>query len=199
QTAVLAALGVDPEAPARSDAMAFAAAMIVASTAGALTLLLVLRREPLLAVLAVQPTPPGTTAAWVLAAAACAELLDRATLATGGDVVPLEWRTAYAAAGSPGLLIAALVVSAPLFEEAYFRGFLHGGLAATRLGERGAAAVVALLFTAAHGPADVHAVVQGLTYSALLGAARLHSGSIVPSILVHMLLNGRVLVILAEG
>ena len=46
--------------------------------------------------------------------------------------MPAVWAQTYASAGSLPLLLLALVVVAPIFEETLFRGFLFRGLAASR-------------------------------------------------------------------
>lgn len=109
-------------------------------------------------------------------------LLDR-------EISPGLLGEAYQTTRPRALLWAAVVVGAPLFEEALFRGFLFRGLAATRVRAPGAVVLTAASFALIHlqyAPLEMGVVfVLGL----LLGAARAESGSLVIPLLLHALNN----------
>ena len=88
--------------------------------------------------------------------------------------------------------VVAIVIGAPLFEEAIFRGFLLTAFARTGLGFRGAAIFTSLLWAGLHaGYAPV--MLAGLfVLGLLLALAVKRSGSIWTSIAMHGLWNGMV-------
>lgn len=178
----------------RADGLIFSVGLLAGALAGALTLLLLLRGHHPLRYLAF--VRPRRLAAWLGLGVLTIVLLDGVTLLLGRPLIPAEWFASFRAANLP-LLALALVVVAPLFEESVFRGLLHRGLAASRLGPGGAIAVTTVLFTLAHFPADLAALAQGLVTGALLGAARERTGSLVAPILLHAALNARALVLLS--
>lgn len=95
----------------------------------------------------------------------------------------------YATAGSPALLFIALVLFAPLFEEALFRGFLFRGWSRSRMGVSGTIALTAALWAALHLQYDGFEVGGLFLYGALLGTARQHTGSLLVPLLLHALTN----------
>jgi membrane protease YdiL (CAAX protease family) len=125
-------------------------------------------------------------------------------LATG----PLIWSVLSPALGHPisrattGFALTATLVSwaragflAPITEELLCRGFLYRGFAESRLGAPGAIMLTAALFTSFHLPEfDGNAVwyldVLRITIIGLLfGWLRERTGSIVPTWIIHTLVN----------
>lgn len=105
---------------------------------------------------------------------------------------------AFATAGDWRLFWAAIMVCAPLAEEILFRGFLYAGWASSRLGPTGAVLLTTVLFTLIHvgqyGWVDLAQLsIIGLCF----GIARARSGSILPSIAMHIALNFTSLLIYA--
>ena len=96
------------------------------------------------------------------------------------------FRTAY----SVPLLLAAVVVAAPCFEELFFRGFVLGGIAASRLGVVGALLSTSALWTMMHAaqyaPPELLLVFLG---GVLLGYARWKTRSVYVPIGLHALWN----------
>ncbi len=88
------------------------------------------------------------------------------------------------------LLLAMLVVGAPLFEEMWFRGFLFPALANSRIGVAGAAMVSSGLWAAMHVgyPPQVLAVV--FLIGLLLTGVLLRTGSLWLPIMCHAIYNG---------
>jgi len=104
--------------------------------------------------------------------------------------VPEFMRLAYETAGSLSLLALAVVVVAPLFEELFFRGFMHAGLAHSRLGSAGAIVVCALIWTVIHTQYDFFDLSQVFVGGLFLGWARARTGSVVLPFATHALWNG---------
>lgn len=103
----------------------------------------------------------------------------------GRAPVPDFMRDSWLSAGSPALYVLALVVAAPVFEEVFFRGFLLRGLMAGRLGRHGAILLVALLWTLVHTQYDLFDLAIVFTGGVLLGWARVRTGSLILTILLH--------------
>ena len=101
--------------------------------------------------------------------------------------------SAASIAGLKGLAwwsaIAAIVLAAPIGEELLFRGYLVSRLSASKLGTTGAIWISSLLFALAH----LNYPLLGMAFIGGLGAAlalvRIRSGSIWPSISLHILWN----------
>jgi len=99
----------------------------------------------------------------------------------------------YQNAGNIYLLAFAIVFAAPVFEELFFRGFIYRGFADSRLGVAGAIVITALLWTLLHGQYDWYTKINIFALGILFGIARFKSGSILSSLLMHMLMNGMTL------
>ncbi len=86
-------------------------------------------------------------------------------------------------------MLGTVVIGAPVSEELLFRGFMLPSLAKTPLGFWGAATVTTLLWTAIHiysWQGSLTVMVAGFALSYLLW----RTGSILPSIAFHVLING---------
>lgn len=96
------------------------------------------------------------------------------------------FQTAY----SVPLLLLAVVVAAPCFEELFFRGFILTGVLASRLGVIGAllstSALWAIMHAAQYAPAELLLVFLG---GVLLGYARYKTRSVYVPIALHALWN----------
>ncbi len=123
-------------------------------------------------------------------------LLDLATYALGRDVVPPFIIDAYRAARTAGalpVLIIAVAIAAPLWEELLFRGFLFRSFAAR--GPYGAVVFTSLIWAAMHVQYDWFGIMQVFVIGLALGWLRLRSGSSLLTIPLHMAAN---LIALAE-
>jgi membrane protease YdiL (CAAX protease family) len=178
----------------RDDATTFSLGLILGSLAGATLLLWILRARGPRRYLALTAPRPVHFALWIAITAITIPATVALGVHLGHPAIPTAWQATFDSAGSPRLLAFALVLVAPLFEESYFRGFLHRGLAASRLGPPGAILIIAVLFTLVHFPEDLWTASVGLVNALLLGLARAHTGSLVPGIAIHAILNGTVLV-----
>lgn len=119
-------------------------------------------------------------------------LTDGATYLLGGNPVPefqtVSYRTAKAAGWLP-LLLAVFVAVAPIAEEVLFRGFLYRGFVRQPSHAPYAIVVISIFFALAHQQYDLLGITQVFIMALLLGWIRWLSGSIVLTILMHMLAN----------
>ncbi len=103
--------------------------------------------------------------------------------------VPDFMITAYATSRSLPLLWFALVVAAPVFEEALFRGFLFEGLQHSQIGPWGAVILTSLVWTSIHLQYDFFDLANIFALGVLLGAARAKTGSLYLTIVLHAVVN----------
>ena len=82
-----------------------------------------------------------------------------------------------------------VVFISPLAEELLFRGFMFHGLRNSTLGGVGATVITAALWAILHFQYDALVVFSLFGFGLLLGASRDITGSIVPSLLMHMAAN----------
>ncbi len=116
-------------------------------------------------------------------------VVDSLNVLLGRPIVPEFMLDVYQSADFVPILWAALVVGAPLFEEALFRGFLFRGLLGSRLGDFGTIATTSLLWTLIHIQYGLYDMTSIFVIGLLLGLARLRSGSIWVPIAMHALNN----------
>ncbi len=83
----------------------------------------------------------------------------------------------------------AICVVAPVYEELVFRGFTLAGLQKSRMGPIGAVVLVSLLWSSLHVQYELYFMAQVFLLGLVIGAVRIKSGSVLPSIGVHMLIN----------
>ena len=126
---------------------------------------------------------------WFLATAAVLTVYEVASHLLGRPPAPDFMVDFLRTAGSPWLLTAAVVIGAPLAEEVIFRGVLLPGLAASRLGTAGAAVLTAALWAAIHGQYDLFDMSAVFTLGLVFAAARLHTRSLWPPLLLHAAVN----------
>lgn len=126
--------------------------------------------------------------AWCITLAIFVLASDLLTTSLGRPIVP-EFMTNVYARSPPLLLLVALVVAAPAFEEVFFRGFLMGALRATGAPVLVAAVAPALAWAAIHLQYDLYGIATIFIMGLLLSAARLKSGSVAPCIAMHCLAN----------
>jgi membrane protease YdiL (CAAX protease family) len=125
---------------------------------------------------------------WCLVAVAFSAAVDLTSLALGRTVVADFMVQAYSSA-PPVLIVFAIVIAAPLFEEIFFRGFLIGALEARGLSTATCAVVSAVLWAAIHVQYDFYPIVTIFLMGLLLAAARAKTGSIIPCFAMHALGN----------
>ncbi|MEM6884885.1 MAG: CPBP family intramembrane glutamic endopeptidase [Verrucomicrobiota bacterium] len=86
-------------------------------------------------------------------------------------------------------LYATFIIAAPLIEEVVFRGYMYHQLMRTPLPRVAVVLVISVLFTLIHFQYHVYELVQVFTLGVLLSVMRDRSGSLAPSLVVHVLWN----------
>jgi membrane protease YdiL (CAAX protease family) len=109
-------------------------------------------------------------------------LLDR-------PLVPPFLRETYTSSRTPVLLLAALVLAAPVSEELIMRGFLFSALRAKGIRTGYVVGITTVFFALLHTQYDLHDMAVVGLIGLLLGGARARYDSILPSIAMHALSN----------
>ena len=138
--------------------------------------------------LRLRATSARSIAFWCSIVVAFVAASDLAAFAFGRPVVADFMVQAYSSA-PPLLIILAIVVAAPLFEEIFFRGFLLSAFEARGLSAAAGAAVSAALWAVIHLQYDFYNIVSIFLMGLLLAAARIKTGSVVPCLVMHALGN----------
>lgn len=132
----------------------------------------------------------GEVVKWVLFLALFIAVSDGATYLSGRPVVPPFMVDVYTTARFLPLLMLAVIVAAPLFEEILFRGFLFTGIMSSRLGAAPAVVITAFLWGMLHlGQYEFFYIGVIFLVGLLLGVARLKTGSTTLTILLHGIMN----------
>ena len=131
----------------------------------------------------------GTVVKSILATVLFLAAFDGLTYWLGRPIVSEFMTSIYETAGWLPLLVAALVVAAPLFEEIFFRGFLYRGLAASRLGAPGAILITSFCWSLIHTQYDWYGIGGVFAIGLLLGVVRQTSESTSLTIALHALVN----------
>jgi membrane protease YdiL (CAAX protease family) len=122
---------------------------------------------------------------WLLILAAFLFLSDAVSLLLHQPNVPPFMVDAYKTASSLPVLLFAIVVVAPIFEEIFFRGFLFQGIRYSRLGSIGAIGITSLLWAVIHLQYDIYGMATVFVLGLLFGIARLKTGSIHLLMVMH--------------
>lgn len=108
----------------------------------------------------------------------------------GCDPIPQFMIDTFRSTDHPLLLGLGIVLMAPLFEECFFRGFLHAGWRRTRLGAWPSILATSLLWTLIHMQYGWFEKSWIFGFGILLSLAREWSGSLWPPIAMHAMNNG---------
>ncbi len=138
--------------------------------------------------LAIRPFGRRHAIGSLIALAAFIVVFDGSTVVTGRELVPEVMVHAYRTAGFLPLLWFALIVAAPVWEELFFRGFMHRGLVAG-IGTIPAIVICSACWAALHLQYDVINIFSIFVIGLWLGAVREKSGSTCLAILLHALMN----------
>ena len=103
----------------------------------------------------------------------------------------------YNTAGWLPLLWVAVVIFAPAFEEAFFRGFLFVGLQRSRIGAAGTILLTSLVWASLHLQYNVIGMATIVLLGLVLGVVRLKTKSLWNTIIFHSLWNLTALVFTA--
>ncbi len=117
------------------------------------------------------------------------ELLSRLLGNASDPSYTADMEATYRTSGSPVILWLAVAFFAPLFEEAFFRGFLFVGLLQSRLGAAGAVIITAILWAALHIQYSLAGIIQILVLGLVFGVIRLKTKSLWSTLLMHSLWN----------
>ncbi len=176
----------------QNDGFLLAISTLVTSplgVAGICCLVLLRRGATLGEYLALRRVSFAQLAKWVALVLVFALASDLLTLYLGRPIVPEFMREVYETSRVPLLLWIAIVVGAPVFEEALFRGFAHAGLAQSRVGATGTVLITASTWAAIHLQYDFYGVATIFAVGLLFGWARERTGSLVPCIAMHAAMN----------
>jgi len=135
--------------------------------------------------LCIRTVPLKTLMRWIGFLLCLIVLSDLIAVLLGRSVVPPFMSAAYATADPVWMIWVAVIIGAPLFEEAFFRGFLFKGLEASVIGPIGAVLVTAILWAVIHIQYDLYEVGTIFFLGLLIGAARVITASIVAPIALH--------------
>jgi membrane protease YdiL (CAAX protease family) len=119
-------------------------------------------------------------------------LADLSSYLAGQPIVPDFVRNLYLTGKESStlwLLVIALVVAAPLAEELVFRGFMFRGLAASRVGVRGAILIPSAIWAVMHIQYSAFYLVHIFVIGLLLGWLRWRSGSTALTMFLHAIIN----------
>ena len=109
-------------------------------------------------------------------------LLDR-------PIVPKYWAKLLQTAPPILMVIIAVLLVAPIFEEVLFRGFMFAGIKESRLGARGAIVITALTWSVIHFQYDLYWIATIFVLGIVLGMARLRTNSLYLTIAMHATVN----------
>jgi membrane protease YdiL (CAAX protease family) len=157
---------------------------------GLMVLLARARHASAHAYLALRIPRAGQMIQWLLILGLFLAAMDLLTFLSGRPVVPPMMVEVYTNAGFFPLVVVAVLLVAPLWEELLFRGFFFIGIAVSRMGPTWAIMIGAALWSVLHigeyGWFYIGVIfLQGL----LLGLARLATGSTLMTIIMHAVAN----------
>jgi membrane protease YdiL (CAAX protease family) len=122
---------------------------------------------------------------WLLILAAFLFLSDGVSLLLHQPIVPPFMIDAYKTASFLPILLFAIVVVAPIFEEIFFRGFLFQGIRYSRLGPIGAIGITSVVWAVIHLQYDIYGMATVFALGLLFGIARLKTDSIHLLMVMH--------------
>jgi membrane protease YdiL (CAAX protease family) len=131
----------------------------------------------------------GAALLWLAALAVLLVGSDLLSLAADQAVVPEFMLEACSTAGFLPVLLVALIVAAPVFEELLFRGFLFRGIEASPLGAVGAVIVTAAVWAAIHLQYSFFHMGLVFAMGIFLGVVRQRTGSTTLTVLLHAATN----------
>ena len=168
-----------------------AAATFASAAAGVALVLLFARRKggSRLRYLAMRLPGAKEVLLWTVAAVVVAVAAGAIGTLFGRPAAPDWWLRMYGASTAPLVLMLAVALAAPLFEETLFRGLLFPGWSHSRLGATGTILLTTALWSAMHLQYDVYDMGQVFVLGLLLGLARHLSGSLVVPVAMHVAVN----------
>ncbi len=139
---------------------------------------------------ALRPVRARSVVFWCLAGIATAAGLDYVKYLLDYPVTSEFAVNAYRTAGSVPLLLLAIVVAAPLWEEVVFRGFWYAGYARSPVSIAGAVIVPSVFWALIHLQYEWYDIVIIFFLGIVLSLARYYTRSLYAPVIMHMVLNG---------
>ncbi len=160
------------------------------ATVGLIVLFVRLRRRVTVRqYLYLHPPRARTLMSWLGVVLLFAIAWDVLTYLIDKPIIPEFLLAAYQTARFPPLLWLALVVAAPLAEEAFFRGFLFEGIRYSRLGTPGAIVLTSFSWAAIHLQYGLYEIATVFVLGLMLSIARLQTHSLYTAIAMHAFAN----------
>ena len=147
------------------------------------------RGYPLREYLALVQPPGKESARWFIACLIYVLCSDALTTSLHRPVVNDFMVKAYTTSHSIPLYFLVLVLTAPLFEELLFRGFMYQWLVHTRLGYAGTIVLTSLAWAVIHLQYDLYEISSIFVFGLLLGYARRCTGSLYVTCAMHSTAN----------
>jgi membrane protease YdiL (CAAX protease family) len=117
-------------------------------------------------------------------------LSDGISLLLGKPIVPEVMIEIYQSASwALPILWVALLITAPLSEEFFFRGFMFAGLQRSALGTIGTIVLTAAVWAAIHVQYDLHGILVIFFLGLFLGWVRYRTGSLWLCVMLHSIMN----------
>lgn len=139
--------------------------------------------------LAIKPVPSKTLLQWIGFLLAFIAIADLVTVLLGRPLVPSFMSNIYATSDPVWMLWFTLLIAAPLFEEAFFRGFLFKGFESSFIGPFGTIFLTAAIWASIHMQYDLYTITLIGLSGLILGAARLRTKSILTPLALHIVMN----------
>ncbi len=126
---------------------------------------------------------------WLLILAVFLFLSDGVSYLLHQPIIPPFMADAFKTASSLPVLLFAIIIVAPIFEEIFFRGFLFQGIRYSRLGPIGAVVITSSFWAVIHLQYDAYGITTAFALGLLLGVARLKTDSIHLLMVMHSLVG----------
>ena len=124
---------------------------------------------------------------WLLVLVAFLFLSDTVSTLLGQPIVNPFMADIYKTSSFLPLLLVALMVASPMFEEIFFRGFLFQGIRYSRLGPIAAIGITSLFWAAIHLQYNLYGMATIFALGLLLGIVRIKTDSIYLLMAMHSL------------
>lgn len=126
---------------------------------------------------------------WIFVFALLILGLDLLTVSLGKPVVPDVMKTITNSTDHQWLLFFAIIISAPILEELFFRGLMFEGISSSALGPYVAIFLTSLIWSAIHLQYDLYGMTSIFFIGIMLGYVKYKTGSIYLTMILHTLNN----------
>jgi len=126
---------------------------------------------------------------WFLILAAFLFLSDAVGYLLHQPIAPPFMVDAYKTASSLAVLLFAIIIVSPIFEEIFFRGFLFQGIRYSRLGPIGAIGMTSFFWAVIHLQYGIYGIATVFALGLLFGIARLKTDSIHLLMVMHSMVG----------